>query len=111
MAHLVWATQVTRARSSKNYFVYILASKRNGTLYVGVTNDIGRRVFEHREGLVPGFTRKYGVSRLVYFEAFESVDAAIRRERIGLVKLLFNDCDVFGCMCEGSVQRQRHHGA
>jgi putative endonuclease len=80
MAHLVWATQVTRVRLSKTYFVYILASKRNGTLYVGVTNDIGRRVWEHRKGLVPGFTRKYGVSRLVYFEVFESIETAIRRE-------------------------------
>ena len=65
---------------SKNYFVYILASKRNGTLYVGVTNDLGRRVWEHREGLVPGFTKKYEVTRLVYFEVFESIEAAIRRE-------------------------------
>jgi putative endonuclease len=65
---------------AKTYYVYILASKRNGTLYVGVTNDIGRRVWEHREGLVSGFTRNYGVHRLVYFEVFESIEAAIRRE-------------------------------
>jgi putative endonuclease len=50
------------------YFVYMLASKPQGTLYVGVTNDLLRRVTEHREGLVPGFTKKYGVKKLVWFE-------------------------------------------
>ena len=65
---------------SKTYFVYILASKRNGTLYIGVTNDLQRRVWEHKQGLVPGFTKKHGVNKLVYFEAFEDVHAAIRRE-------------------------------
>ncbi len=64
----------------KTYFVYILASKRNGTLYIGVTNDLARRIWEHREGLVPGFTKKHGVKRLVYFEVFEDVQAAIARE-------------------------------
>jgi putative endonuclease len=65
---------------SKTYYAYILASKRNGTLYIGVTNDLGRRVDEHREGLVPGFTKKYAVHRLVYFEVFDSIEAALRRE-------------------------------
>ena len=65
---------------SKNYFVYILASRRNGTLYVGVTNNLGRRVWEHREGLVAGFTKKHHVKHLVYFEVFENVEAAIHRE-------------------------------
>jgi putative endonuclease len=65
---------------AKTYFVYILASKRNGTLYVGVTNDLARRVWEHREGLVPGFTKTYGVKRLVHFEVFEDIHAAIHRE-------------------------------
>jgi putative endonuclease len=60
--------------------VYILASKRNGTLYIGITNDLGRRVWEHREGLVDGFTKKYEVKRLVYFEIFESVESALHRE-------------------------------
>ena len=64
----------------KTYYVYILASKRNGTLYIGVTNNLGKRVWEHREGLVEGFTRKYGVKRLVHFEVFEDVHAAIHRE-------------------------------
>jgi putative endonuclease len=65
---------------SKQYFVYILASKRNGTLYIGVTNALGRRVWEHREGIVDGFTKKYGVKMLVHYEAFEEVGAAIHRE-------------------------------
>jgi predicted GIY-YIG superfamily endonuclease len=47
---------------AKTYYVYILASKRNGTLYIGVTNDLARRAWEHREGLVPGFTKTYGVN-------------------------------------------------
>ena len=50
------------------YYVYILASKRNGTLYIGVTNDLARRLGEHREGAVPGFTKRYGVTKLVYHE-------------------------------------------
>ena len=66
---------------SKTYYVYILASKRNGTLYIGVTNDLARRVREHREGLVPGFTKTYGVKMLVYFEAYETMEAAIQREK------------------------------
>jgi putative endonuclease len=65
---------------SNRYFVYILASKRNGTLYVGVTNDLSRRVWEHREGTAVGFTKKYGVTMLVYYEPFEDVNVAIRRE-------------------------------
>ncbi len=63
------------------YFVYILASQRNGTLYVGVTNDLIRRVGEHREGLVPGFTKRYDIRRLVYFEEHGDIHEAIRREK------------------------------
>jgi putative endonuclease len=62
------------------YWVYILASRRNGTLYVGVTNDLVRRVWEHRQG-IGGFTTKYGVTRLVYFEDTPNVTAAIQREK------------------------------
>jgi len=62
------------------YYVYILASKRNGTLYIGVTNDLSRRLGEHREGLVPGFTKRYGVTRLVYYEIFDDIHVAIHRE-------------------------------
>ena len=63
------------------YWVYMLASGPNGTLYVGVTNDLVRRVAEHREGVAPGFTQKYGVKRLVWYEAHDSIEAAIRREK------------------------------
>lgn len=62
-------------------FVYILASRRNGTLYVGVTGDLVRRVDEHRRGRVEGFTQEYGVHRLVYVEAHADVRDAIRREK------------------------------
>jgi putative endonuclease len=65
----------------KNYFVYILASGRNGTLYVGVTNDLGRRLGEHKEKLVPGFTRRYGVDILVWYEIYNDVNVAIAREK------------------------------
>ena len=63
-------------------YVYILASKRNGTLYIGVTNDLSRRVGEHREGLGGGFTKRYGVKMLVYYETFESIGDAIVREKV-----------------------------
>ena len=63
-------------------FVYILASRRNGTLYIGVTNDLVRRVTEHKGKLVPGFTRKYGVDQLVYFEEFASITEARAREHV-----------------------------
>ena len=62
------------------FFVYILASKRNGTLYIGVTNNLARRVAEHKAKLVPSFTRKYGVDLLVYFEGFDSILEARTRE-------------------------------
>jgi putative endonuclease len=65
---------------SAPYFVYILASGRNGTLYIGVTNDLARRLAEHKGKFVPGFTRKYQVDQLVYFEAFESILEARARE-------------------------------
>ena len=65
---------------SRVYCVYILASGRNGTLYIGVTNDLSRRTWEHREGLVPDFTKTYDVHRLVYYETFEDIHAAIARE-------------------------------
>src|SRR3546814_15283122 len=63
------------------YYVYIMASRRNGTLYIGVTGDLIRRAQEHREGFVPGFTKKYGVKRLVYFEQWEGARRAIQREK------------------------------
>ena len=65
----------------KNFYVYILASKRNGTLYVGVTSDLVKRVWEHKNKLVEGFTKKYGVDKLVYYEQFQDVESAIKREK------------------------------
>jgi putative endonuclease len=65
----------------RSYHVYILASQRNGTLYVGVTNDLARRVWEHQEGLTPGFTSKYGVVRLVWYEEYPDISDAITREK------------------------------
>jgi putative endonuclease len=61
--------------------VYILASRPRGTLYVGVTNNLVRRVAEHRDGIVPGFTKEYGVKMLVYFEEHADVTEAIQREK------------------------------
>ncbi|HEY7459581.1 MAG TPA: GIY-YIG nuclease family protein [Xanthobacteraceae bacterium] len=63
------------------FWLYILASAPNGTLYVGMTNNLVRRVFEHREGLIEGFTTKYGVKRLVYYEQYEDPTNAIQREK------------------------------
>jgi len=65
----------------KQYFVYILASSRNGTLYIGITSDLIRRVWEHKNKQVDGFTKKYHVDNLVYFEVFEDPGNAIRREK------------------------------
>src|SRR5271169_5567723 len=65
---------------SKTYSVYIMAS-RSGTLYKGVTSDLARRVYEHKHGLVPGFTSKYRVTRLVYCEQTNDIGAAIEREK------------------------------
>jgi len=66
---------------NKNFYVYILASKEQGTLYVGVTSDLQKRVWEHRSGAVEGFSKKYDVKRLVHFEAHDNSDAAIIREK------------------------------
>jgi len=63
------------------YFVYILASKRNGTLYVGVTGNLANRIFEHKEDLRDGFTKEYGVHLLVWFEEYGDVQDAIVREK------------------------------
>ena len=66
---------------NKDYFVYILANKRNGTLYVGVTNNLLKRVFQHKEKIVQGFTCKYKVNMLVYYEHFSDIYCAIEREK------------------------------
>jgi putative endonuclease len=64
-----------------SYFVYILTNRKNGTLYIGVTNNIARRSWEHRESIGAKFTRRYGLTRLVYAEAHDEVEIAIRREK------------------------------
>jgi len=63
------------------YYVYIMASGYNGTFYVGMTSDLPRRIWEHKEGVVDGFTKKYHVHRLVYVESHTDVQQAIRREK------------------------------
>ena len=65
----------------KQAWVYIMFSDRNGTIYIGVTNDLKRRVYEHREGLIEGFTKDHNVKKLGYYEAYESFEAAILREK------------------------------
>ena len=65
----------------EKFYVYILCSKRNGTLYTGATSDLIKRVYEHKNGLVEGFTNKYKVNRLVWYEIHDSAEAAIRREK------------------------------
>ncbi len=66
---------------SRQYYVYILASKIGGTLYIGVTNNLIRRVYEHRQKLAEGFTKRYDVAKLVYYEVHSDVEAAITREK------------------------------
>jgi putative endonuclease len=66
----------------KYSYVYILASQRNGTLYIGVTSDLIRRIYEHKNGLVEGFTKKYNVTLLVYYETFGNIEEAIKREKV-----------------------------
>ena len=80
MAGLVPAIHVLHHSSMSGGYVYIPASAPNGILYVGVTNDLVRRIYEHRNGLVAGFTKKYSIKRLVYFEHYEDIKAAIQRE-------------------------------
>ena len=63
------------------YYVYILSSENNGAVYVGVTNDLIRRVYEHKEKVVEGFTKRYNVNKLVYFEQTNDVESAIAREK------------------------------
>jgi len=67
--------------SMRTYYVYILASKRNGTLYIGVTGNLIKRVYEHKNGIVEGFTQKYNIHILVYYEKYGNVRNAIQREK------------------------------
>ena len=73
--------QEKTVNSSDQYFVYMLAGRKNGTLYIGVTNNLLKRVHQHKTNLVKGFTEKYSVHRLVYFEQYRDIRAAIDREK------------------------------
>ena len=64
-----------------SYFVYIVTNRLHGTLYIGVTNDIGRRVWDHKNGAADGFTKRYGIGRLVWYEPHDNVHLAIQREK------------------------------
>jgi putative endonuclease len=68
-------------RMSNMYFVYIMTNVAFGTLYIGVTNDLARRVYEHKNGLFKGFTKKYKLDKLIYYETYENIEAAIHREK------------------------------
>ena len=70
-----------KALRMKKYYVYILSSKRNGTLYTGVTSDIIKRVYEHKQNVVEGFTKKYNIHVLVWYEIHDSAESAINREK------------------------------
>jgi len=65
----------------KLYYIYILASKKNGTLYIGITSDLIKRVYEHKHGLIEGFTKKYNAHKLVYYETTQDIRNAIKREK------------------------------
>ena len=65
----------------KSYWIYILSSKKNGTLYIGVTNNLARRVYEHKEKLLAGFSKRYNVNMLVYAEEFNNINEALHREK------------------------------
>jgi putative endonuclease len=73
--------QSKQGGATGRYYVYIMASRSNGTIYIGVTNDLARRVFAHKEGLVEGFSKRYAVKMLVYFEETPDVRGALQRER------------------------------
>ena len=63
------------------YYIYILANKRNGTLYIGVTSNLVKRVYEHKNNIIEGFTKKYNIHKLVYYETTNDIESAIRREK------------------------------
>jgi putative endonuclease len=78
--YAIFPQALRRERHDKQFYVYIMSNKSR-SLYTGVTNDLERRIYEHKQKLVPGFTAKYNITRLVYFEVTEDVGAAIAREK------------------------------
>jgi putative endonuclease len=81
MAGLVPAIPIREARRVRQFYVYILASRPGGAIYVGVTNDLVRRVYEHKNGMVESHTKRYSIDRLVHFEVYETAYQAIQREK------------------------------
>jgi len=81
MAGLVPAIHAVQMTAMRGGWVYIVTNRPNGTLYTGVTNDLARRIWEHREGIYEGFTKQYGLKRLVWHERYDDIRAAIQRER------------------------------
>jgi putative endonuclease len=81
MAGLVPAIHVLLNTSMRGGYVYFVTNRRNGILYAGVTSNLPRRAFEHREGLINGFTKRYGLKKLIYFERFDDIRYAIQREK------------------------------
>ena len=67
--------------NENQYYIYILANKRNGTLYIGVTSNLVKRVYEHKNNIIDGFTKKYSIHKLVYYEITDDIESAIRREK------------------------------
>jgi putative endonuclease len=64
-----------------SYFIYMMANRKNGALYIGVTNDLARRVYEHQTGVLPGFTSEHGINKLMYYESYNTALEAISREK------------------------------
>jgi putative endonuclease len=81
MAGLVPAIHVSESEAMPNGYIYVLTNRPNGILYVGVTNDLVRRIAQHREGTIKGFAQRYGLKRLVYFEVYDDIRTAIQREK------------------------------
>jgi len=77
----LWQKRTDGVTSNKQYYVYILTNKLNGVLYIGITNDLVRRMFEHKNKLVSGFTNKYNLVKLIYYEITDDVLSAISREK------------------------------
>ena len=67
--------------NENQYYIYILSSKRNGTLYIGVTSNLVKRIYEHKNNIIDGFTKKYSIHKLVYYEITDDIESAIRREK------------------------------
>ncbi len=81
MVGLVPAIHAVQHATMRGGWVYIVTNRPNGTLYIGVTSNLSRRIYEHRESLIDGFSKRYGLKRLVYYERYEDISEAIQREK------------------------------